>query len=54
MLPIVRMGRWLSANVAKINVFIYFFDFIVEAPFKVAIRVIESWFAFVREKKEEI
>lgn len=54
MLPIVRMGRWLSSNVAKINVFIYFFDFIVEAPFKVAIRVIESWFAFVREKKEEI
>ncbi len=54
MLPIVQAGRWLSVRVAKINVFIYFFDFIVEAPFKVAVRFIESWIAFVREKKEEI
>lgn len=54
MLPLVRAGRWLSLKVAKINVFIYFFDFIIEAPLKVAIRFIESWLAFVREKKEEI
>ncbi|MFH1712104.1 MAG: hypothetical protein ABH846_02610, partial [Patescibacteria group bacterium] len=38
MLPIVRAGRWLSTRVAKINVFIYFFDFIIEAPLKVAVR----------------
>lgn len=54
MLPIVRAGSWLSVKVAKINVFIFFFDVIVEAPFKVAIRFVESWLAFVREKKEEI
>ena len=54
MLPIVRMGSWLSVKVAKINVFIFFFDFIVEAPFKVAIQFIEHWLNFVREKKEEI
>jgi len=54
MLPVVRAGRWLSLKVAKINVFIYFFDFIIEAPFKVGIRFVENWFAFVREKKEEI
>ncbi|MBU0614113.1 hypothetical protein KJ766_02410, partial [Patescibacteria group bacterium] len=54
MLPIVQAGRWLSIRVAKINVFIYFFDFIVEAPFKVAVRFVEGWIAFVREKKEEI
>lgn len=54
MLPIVRAGRWLSTKVAKINVFIYFFDFIIESPFKVAIRVIENWFTFIKEKKEEI
>lgn len=54
MLPIVRAGSWLSVKVAKINVFIFFFDFIVEAPFKVAIRFVESWLAFIREKKEEI
>ena len=54
MLPIVRAGRWMSLRVAKINVFIYFFDFIIEAPLKVAVRFIESWVAFVREKREEI
>jgi hypothetical protein len=54
MLPIVRAGSWLSIRVAKINVFIYFFDFIIEAPLKVAIQFVESWLAFVREKKEEI
>lgn len=53
-LPLVRAGRWLSEKVSKINVFIYFFDFIIESPFKVAIRFVESMTAFVREKKEEI
>lgn len=53
-LPIVRAGSWLSTKVSKINVFIYFFDFIVEAPLKVAIEFVEGWLAFVREKKEEI
>ena len=54
MLPIVRAGSWLSSKVSKINVFIYFFDFIIEAPLKVAIEFIESWLSFVREKKDEI
>lgn len=54
MIPVVRFGRWLSVNVAKINVFVYFFDFILEAPFKVGIRVFESWTDFISEKKEEL
>lgn len=54
LLPIVRAGAWLSIRVSKINVFIYFFDFIIEAPLKVAIEFVEGWLNFVREKKEEI
>ncbi|EKE19144.1 MAG: hypothetical protein ACD_9C00120G0002 [uncultured bacterium] len=53
-LPIVHFGRWLSVKVSKINVFIYFFDFIIESPFKVAVRFIEEWFAFIKDKREEI
>ena len=53
-LPIARTGSWMSSKVAKINVFIYFFDFIIEAPLKVAIEFIESWLSFVRDKKDEI
>ncbi len=53
-LPVVSAGRWISLRAPKVNIFLFFFDFIVEAPFKAAIAVIEGWLAFVREKKEEI
>jgi len=53
-LPIVRAGRWLSMRAPKVNVLLFFFDFIIEAPFKAAIKLIEGWLAFLREKKEEI
>ena len=54
MIPVVRAGSWLSENVSKINVFIYFFDFILEAPIKVAIRFFESWTDYIQEKREEL
>ncbi|KKU32978.1 MAG: hypothetical protein UX57_C0010G0019 [Candidatus Uhrbacteria bacterium GW2011_GWE2_46_68] len=53
-LPIVRAGRWMAMRAPRVNIFLFFFDFIVEAPFKAAIGIIESWLAFLREKKEEI
>ncbi|OGL88866.1 hypothetical protein A3I45_01930 [Candidatus Uhrbacteria bacterium RIFCSPLOWO2_02_FULL_53_10] len=54
MLPVVRVGRWISLQSPKVNIFIFFLDFIVEAPFKLAIEMIEGWVAFIREKKEEL
>lgn len=53
-LPIIRAGRWISIRTPRINVFLFFLDFIVEAPFKMAIQIIEGWLAFMKEKKEEI
>ena len=53
-LPIVRVGRWMALRAPRVNIFLFFFDFIIEAPFKATIDVIESWFAFLREKREEI
>ncbi|MBI5370116.1 hypothetical protein HZA85_02935 [Candidatus Uhrbacteria bacterium] len=53
-LPIVRVGRWIALRAPRVNIFLFFFDFIIEAPFKATIDVIESWFAFLREKREEI
>ncbi|MEK7615054.1 MAG: hypothetical protein AAB431_01560 [Patescibacteria group bacterium] len=53
-LPIVRTGRWIAMRAPRVNIFLFFFDFIIEAPFKATIDVIESWFAFLREKREEI
>lgn len=53
-IPILRVGRWISLNFSRINIFVFIFDFIIEAPFKAFIEIIEDFFAFIREKKEEI
>jgi hypothetical protein len=53
-LPILEAGRWLSDKLNKINFFVIFFDFIIEAPFKVLIQGIDEWVGYVREKKEDI
>lgn len=53
-LPIIRAGRWISMHAPRVNVFLFFLDFIVEAPFKLVIQLVEGWLAFMKEKKEEI
>lgn len=53
-MPIVRVGRWISVNFSKVNIFVFILDFIFEAPFKVLVQVVEEWLSFIREKKEEI
>ncbi|MFH1111603.1 MAG: hypothetical protein V1712_00865 [Patescibacteria group bacterium] len=53
-LPMVWFGRWLSNTFDKINIFVVLLDFFVELPFKVLLKFLDRWFAFLREKKEEI
>lgn len=53
-LPVLRVGHWLSGEIAKINIFIFLFDFVLEAPLKVIFEVAEEWIRFIRTKKEEI
>ncbi|EKD32906.1 MAG: hypothetical protein ACD_76C00119G0003 [uncultured bacterium] len=53
-LPIIRAGRWIALHAPRVNIILFFFDFIIEAPFKAGIEVIEGWLAYVREKKEEV
>jgi len=53
-LPILWAGDMLSKEIAKINIFIFLFDFILEAPLKVIFEVAEEWIRFIRTKKEEI
>jgi hypothetical protein len=53
-MPILSLGKWLSQEVARLNFFIFIFDFIIEAPFKLLFEVVEEWIAFVRKRKEEI
>lgn len=53
-LPVLEVGRLLSSGVAKLNVFTYIFDFLLEMPFKGILEILEEWFSFIRAKKEEI
>ncbi|MFH1508610.1 MAG: hypothetical protein ABIE68_00355 [bacterium] len=53
-IPILSVGHWISVKFSKINIFVFLMDFIIEAPFKVLIEIVEEWIGFVREKKDEI
>ncbi len=53
MLPILSLGKWLSSEIARINIFIFIFDFIIEAPFKAFFEIGEEWISFMKKKKEE-
>jgi hypothetical protein len=53
-MPIIMIGKWLSSNVSKVNVFVFVFDFIIEAPFKVVVEVAEDWTRYVKERKDNM
>lgn len=53
-MPIILVGRWLSGQFAKINIFIFFFDFIIETPFKVLVEIAEDWTKYVRERRDNM
>lgn len=53
-LPILQVGSFLSGEIAKLNVIMFVFDFILEAPLKVILEFMEEWFRFIRTKKDEI
>lgn len=52
--PVVQTGKYLSEKFAKINVFVFILDFIIEAPFKIFVEIAEEWTKYVRERKDEI
>ncbi len=53
-LPVLEIGRWVSVKFSKINVFAFALDYILEAPLKSVIEIVEEWFSFMKEKKEDI
>jgi hypothetical protein len=53
-LPVLEFGRFLTQNISQLNVILFVMDRVLEAPFKLLIDIIEEWFAFVRDRREEI
>lgn len=53
-MPMLSLGKFFSQEIARLNFFIFIFDFLIEAPFKFIFEIIEEWISFVRKRKEEI
>ncbi|MCS7093406.1 MAG: hypothetical protein NZL96_03210 [Patescibacteria group bacterium] len=53
-MPILSLGKFFSAEIAKLNFLIFILDFLIEAPFKMVFEVIEEWISYVKRRKEEI
>lgn len=52
--PIIRVGQWISDKSAKVNIFIFILDVIIEAPFKTLLEIFDQWSSFIKEKRDEI
>lgn len=53
-MPVVRVGRELTANFSKINILLFIMDFMIETPFKLLFAFFEQWFVFLHAKREEL
>ena len=53
-LPIIHAGRRLTENISKINIILFFFDLLIETPFKVIFGFFEQWFIFLRTQREKL
>lgn len=52
-LPFLDLGVWLSDKFASLNFFILFFDFLIEAPLKNIMGILDEWGNYLRERREE-
>ncbi len=52
-LPVIRAGRWLSYKFSSVNIFVFLLDVVIEAPFKLVLKIFDGFVFFLKEKKEE-
>lgn len=53
-LPLLNLGVWLSEILSQLNFLMILMDFLIEAPLKSIIEVVEEWTSFIRERREEV
>lgn len=54
LMPFLSVGKILSTGISRLNFLGVVLDFLIEAPFKLIIEVIEEWVNFMRARREEI
>ena len=53
-LPVLGLGKWLSAKWRKYNVLAVLFSSLIDLPFQAFVEFLEHWSFFLKEKKEKI
>ncbi|MGH7246087.1 MAG: hypothetical protein ACREGI_04080 [Candidatus Levyibacteriota bacterium] len=53
-IPVVRVGMLLTDGISQINIIIFLFDFLIEAPFKAVFAFFEQWFLYMHTKREDL
>lgn len=53
-LPFIKIGKYISGKFALFNPTMMLVDFLIEAPLKTIIRIVNYWRRFVNAKKEEM
>ena len=52
--PILKAGKWFTHKFDEYNLFVLFFDLIIESPLKSFMFIMDAWFEFMRQKEEEL
>ncbi len=53
-LPFIKIGKFISSKFAAFNPTMMIVDFLIEAPLKTIIRIVNYWRSFIASKKEEM
>lgn len=53
-IPIVRVGMRLTEGISQVNIIIFLFDFLIEAPFKAVFGFFEQFFSYLHSGREEL
>lgn len=53
-MPVIRVGQKLTHSISSVNIFLFLFDFLIEAPFKLLFEFFEQWFSFLSSKRDEL
>jgi len=54
LLPLVSLGRYMTVRFERINVAVFFLDFIIESPLRLILRFFDTFSSFVDKQRDEI
>lgn len=53
-IPVVRVGMYFTEGISQINIIIFVFDFLIEAPFKAIFLFFEQFFSYLHTRREDL